>query len=157
MPLWIGGASAAARRRAAAVGDGWMPLFLTVDDYGPALGGAARGRQSRPGAHPDAVEPGVVVFVHVGDDDDQTGADRGGRSGCPRLYGLPPRAFDRHLVAGPADVCAAQLDRFVEAGARHVMVMVAGTGALEHFSLAAAFAATTARPVDGAVPVGVTG
>ena len=28
------------RRRAAAVGDGWIPLFLTADEYGPSLRGA---------------------------------------------------------------------------------------------------------------------
>ena len=49
VPLWFGGASAAARRRAAAVGDGWVPLFLAPDEYGTAAGGpAARDGRGRP-------------------------------------------------------------------------------------------------------------
>ena len=49
VPLWFGGSSDAARRRAAAVGDGWVPLFLAPDEYGPALAAAAaRDGRGRP-------------------------------------------------------------------------------------------------------------
>ena len=107
--------SAAARRRAAAVGDGWIPLFLTVDEYGPALA-ALRRETVEAGRQPDVVTPAVVVFVHVGDDDDQTGAHQRGSQWLSELYGLPTKAFHRHLVAGPADACAAQLHRFARPG-----------------------------------------
>ena len=69
------------------------------------------------------------------------------------MYGLPPKAFERHLVAGEPETCAAALGRYVEAGARHIVVMVAGTGAVRHFELAAS--AFVAR--SDAVPVGVCG
>ena len=69
VPLWIGGSSPAARRRAAATGDGWAPLFLTPDDYGPALA-ALRRETEAAGRHPDAVEPAVVIFARVGPDDE---------------------------------------------------------------------------------------
>ncbi len=146
VPLWIGGASAAARRRAAAVGDGWVPLFLTPDEYGAALR-ALRDETRAAGRHPDAVVPAVVVFVHVGPD----GAHQRGSHWLSGLYGLPAKAFHRHLVAGPAEACAAGLTRFADAGARHIVVMVAGTGAVEHFgALRAAFVSATSS-----VPVGV--
>src|SRR6202046_4327549 len=55
VPLWFGGSSDAARKRAAAVGDGWVPLFLAPDEYGPALAAlrrdtaeGGRGPQARP-------------------------------------------------------------------------------------------------------------
>ena len=51
------------------------------------------------------------------------------------LYRLPPKAFQRHLVAGSPETCAAALDRYAEAGARHILVMVAGSPAVEHFGL----------------------
>ena len=68
VPLWFGGASAAARRRAAAVGDGWIPLFIAPDEYAPAVA-ALRREAAEAGRDPGAVEPGVVVFACVGDDD----------------------------------------------------------------------------------------
>ena len=89
IPLWFGGASAAARRRAAALGDGWVPLFITPDEYAPALA-ALRCEAAEAGRDPGAVEPGVVVFTSVGDDDGRPGARPGSRSstGCrPRPSG----------------------------------------------------------------------
>jgi alkanesulfonate monooxygenase SsuD/methylene tetrahydromethanopterin reductase-like flavin-dependent oxidoreductase (luciferase family) len=149
VPLWIGGSSPAARRRAAAVGDGWVPLFLTPDDYAPALV-ALRRETEAAGRDPDAVEPAVVVFARVGPDDEAPGQ---GARWLSEMYGVPPKAFERHLIAGESETCAAALDRYVEAGARHIVVMVAAPGAVRHFALLrSAFVARA-----GAVPVGVNG
>ena len=53
-----------------------------------------------------------------------------------------PKAFARHLVSGPPSDCAAGLRRFADAGARHIVVMVAASPAVDHFGLIrAAFAA----------------
>jgi alkanesulfonate monooxygenase len=146
VPMWFGGSSPAARRRAAAQGDGWVPLFLTAEEYGPAVE-ALRDETEQAGRPPDAVLPAAVVFVHVGEED----APERGAQWLSELYGLPSKAFHRHLVAGPADACAAALLRYADAGARHIVVMVAGAGALGHFSsLRTAFA--TSPSTD---PVGV--
>jgi alkanesulfonate monooxygenase len=164
VPLWIGGSSPAARRRAAAVGDAWIPLFLAADDYAQALG-ALRRETEEAGRDPDAVEPGVVLFARVGADDE---APAHGAQWLSTMYGVPAKAFDRHLVAGEPESCAATLSRYAEAGARHILVMVAGVGAIGHFELVrAAFLARTAgdtapvpaAPVSAApsaaVPAGV--
>jgi alkanesulfonate monooxygenase SsuD/methylene tetrahydromethanopterin reductase-like flavin-dependent oxidoreductase (luciferase family) len=146
VPLWFGGSSVAARRRAAAVGDGWVPLFITADEYGPALT-ALRQETEEAGRDPDAVEPGVVVFAHVGREGE---AQERGAMWLSDLYGIPTRAFERHLVAGPSEACAASLARFVEAGARHIVVMVAGTGAVQHFGyLRSAFVAQAEASLSG--------
>jgi len=149
VPLWIGGSSPAARRRAAVVGDGWVPLFLTPDDYAPALL-ALRAETEAAGRDPDDVEPAVVVFARVGPDDE---APTQGAQWLSEMYGLPPRAFERHLVAGESETCADAFGRYVEAGARHIVVMVAAPGAVSHFGLLrSAFVARA-----GAIPVGVSG
>ncbi len=136
IPLWFGGASAAARRRAAAVGDGWVPLFLAPDEYGTALA-ALRRETAEAGRDPEAVQAGVVVFACVGDDDR---APVRGAQWLSELYRLPPKAFQRHLVAGSPETCAAALGQYADAGASHILVMVAGSPAVEHFGqLRAAF------------------
>ncbi len=146
IPIWVGGASAAARRRAAAVADGWVPLFMTAEDYGPAVQ-ALRAETEAAGRPADAVEPGVVVFAHVGPEGE---AQERGALWLSELYGIPAKAFDRHLVAGPSEVCAAALARFVEAGARHIVVMVAAPDAVDHFGyLRSAFVAQAESPLSG--------
>jgi alkanesulfonate monooxygenase SsuD/methylene tetrahydromethanopterin reductase-like flavin-dependent oxidoreductase (luciferase family) len=143
VPVWIGGASPAARRRAALTGDGWVPLFVTPEEYGPALD-ALRADTARAGRDPGAVEAAMVVFVRVGDED----APALGAQWLSDLYRLPPKAFARHLVAGTPEACADTLHRYVEAGARHIVVMVAATGALAHFdALRCAFGAEEHRPL----------
>jgi alkanesulfonate monooxygenase SsuD/methylene tetrahydromethanopterin reductase-like flavin-dependent oxidoreductase (luciferase family) len=129
VPLWFGGASAAARRRAAAVGDGWVPLFVAPDEYGTALA-ALRRETAEAGRDPEAVQAGVVVFACVGDDDQ---APVRGAQWLSELYRLPAKAFHRHLVAGSPETCATALGRYADAGARHILVMVAGSPAVEHF------------------------
>ena len=145
VPLWFGGSSDAARRRAAAVGDGWVPLFLAPDEYGPALA-KLRLETAEAGRDPEAVQAGVVVFACVGDDDE---APVQGAQWLSELYRLPTKAFQRHLVAGSPDTCAAALDRYAEAGARHILVMVAGSPAVEHFGAAAGRVRRRAAPGDG--------
>lgn len=146
VPLWFGGSSAAARRRAAALGDGWIPLFVAADEYGEALR-ALREETEQAGRPPDAVEPGVVVFACVGDDAE---APENGAAWLSHLYRLPPKAFQRHLVAGSPETCAASLERYADAGARHIVVMVAGSPAVEHFALLrAAFVGRTERSLVG--------
>jgi alkanesulfonate monooxygenase SsuD/methylene tetrahydromethanopterin reductase-like flavin-dependent oxidoreductase (luciferase family) len=149
VPLWVGGSSAAARRRAARVGDGWVPLFLTPDEYGPAVD-ALRGETEQAGRDPEVVEPAVVVFARVGADDE---APVRGAQWLSHMYGVPPKAFERHLVSGEPQACAAALGHYVEAGARHIVIMVAAPGAVEHFGLLrSAFVARF-----DAIPVGVGG
>ena len=151
VPLWFGGSSPAARRRAAVVGDGWVPLFMTPDEYEPALT-VLRDEASDAGRDPRNVEPGVVVFVCVGDGADTTAR---GMAWLSDLYRVPPKAFTRHLVSGGPAECAAGLWRYVEAGARHVIVMVAGAPSLGQFrSLRVAFDAEAERRL-GAVLTGV--
>jgi len=146
VPLWIGGASRAARKRAAAVGDGWVPLFIAADDYAAAL--AELRRETVLAGRPEhAVEPAVVVFVRVGPEGE---AQRDGLRWLSHLYGVPAKAFERHLVSGPTEACAAQLGRFVEAGAAHIVVMVAGTDAVHQFGLLrSAFVARTEEIMAG--------
>jgi alkanesulfonate monooxygenase SsuD/methylene tetrahydromethanopterin reductase-like flavin-dependent oxidoreductase (luciferase family) len=123
-----------------------VPLFLAPDDYRVSLE-ALRRETAEAGRDPDAVEAGIVVFACVGDDAE---APRQGADWLSHLYRLPPKAFQRHLVAGSPETCADSLQRYADAGARHIVVMVAGSPAVEHFALLrAAFTRRAERALAG--------
>ncbi len=145
-PVWVGGTSPAALRRAGRVGDGWVPLFVGPERFAEGLA-SVREVAADAGRSPDAVVPAVVMVATVGDDTARARA--AGTSWLSSLYGLPAKAFDRHLVAGPANHCAAAAAAYVDAGAGHVIVLVAADDALGQFrALAAAYDrfAPQARP-----------
>jgi alkanesulfonate monooxygenase SsuD/methylene tetrahydromethanopterin reductase-like flavin-dependent oxidoreductase (luciferase family) len=143
VPVWVGGSSEAALRRAAGSADGWMPLFLSVKEYADAverLGKECDGA----GRHPDEVTPSLALFVSI-DDDPNRGLARGaGWMGS--LYGLPAKAFARHLVSGTADEVASVVAAFCAAGARHVAIYVTADEPLGQFErLVAALPAAGVR------------
>ncbi|MHB1518971.1 MAG: LLM class flavin-dependent oxidoreductase [Acidimicrobiales bacterium] len=131
VPVWVGGSSAAALCRAAALADGWMPLFLSVDQYGHALERLAK-ETDRRGRPADAVTPAMVLFVSV--DDDPAAALGRGTDWMGSLYGLPPKAFQRHLVSGTAEEVAGTISRYRQAGARHVVLYVTADDPLDQFT-----------------------
>ena len=130
IPVWVGGSSEAALRRAANLADGWMPLFLDPTAYEQAVERLAKEieRAGRPEA---SVTPSIVLFVSV-DDEPGTGLHRG-TSWMSSLYGIPAKAFERHLITGTAADVAEVVAAFRRAGAEHVAVYVTADQPLEQF------------------------
>ncbi len=129
VPIWVGGSSDAARRRAARRGDGWFPLFLSPQEIGDARG-ALDADALAFGRDPASIRQAVVAMVAVGQEDEAR--DVGSRW-LGDLYNLPPKAFARHVIAGTAKSCADEIARFYDAGADHVAVFIAGRSALDQF------------------------
>jgi alkanesulfonate monooxygenase SsuD/methylene tetrahydromethanopterin reductase-like flavin-dependent oxidoreductase (luciferase family) len=136
VPIWIGGSSTAALRRAAREGDGWIPMFLDAEAYGERLA-HLRALAEAHGRPTDSVLPAVVVFLRTGDEAGTASSSRAAEQGCAwlsSLYRLPPKAFARHLLAGTAERCATGVGAYLEAGAQHVAVMVADDDPLPHLA-----------------------
>jgi alkanesulfonate monooxygenase SsuD/methylene tetrahydromethanopterin reductase-like flavin-dependent oxidoreductase (luciferase family) len=128
IPVWVGGSSRAAIERAARDGDGWVPVFCPPDEY--ARGLAQLGEAAtRYGRSPEQIVPAAVVMVAVG-----AGVKPAGLRWLSSLYRLPEKAFERHLLAGEPGAVAEELWRFREAGAAHIVVMVAGQGVTDQFA-----------------------
>ncbi len=96
IPVWVGGSSEAALRRAARRGDGWIPLFIPPDEYGAALGRLDK-ETERVGAIPSSWRAPPSHSCRW----DAPSAEQG-LSWMASLYGLPARSFERHLVTGSA-------------------------------------------------------
>lgn len=143
VPVWVGGSSEAALRRAATLADGWMPLFLDAEAYAAALA-RLRKEADRAGRPGESVTASVVLFVSV--DNDAEEARRRGLSWMSSLYGLPAKAFVRHLVAGAAADVAARVDAYRQAGAEHVVVYVTDDHPLPQFGALLAALGSFDRP-----------
>ena len=130
VPVWVGGSSEAALRRAATLADGWMPLFLSTTQYGAAVERLAK-EVDRAGRPAGAVTPSMVLFVSI--DDDGPAALQRGTAWMGSLYGIPARAFDRHLVYGTAAEVAGVVGSFRAAGAEHVVVYVTADQPIDQF------------------------
>ena len=128
-----------------------------ADEYGPALD-ALRRETEQAGRRPDAVEPAVVVFARVGASDDEAPTG-GARSGCPRSTASRPRRSTAIWWPGQPTRAPPRWAAYVEAGARHIIVMVAGTGAVRAVRAAAGRLRRHDQhdQYDGSVPAGVTG
>jgi alkanesulfonate monooxygenase SsuD/methylene tetrahydromethanopterin reductase-like flavin-dependent oxidoreductase (luciferase family) len=129
VPVWLAGSSDAAVSRAARVGDGWVPLFLPAAEYG-----STRRRlfdlAANAGRDAAELDTAAVVVLCIGDSAEV--ARKAGALWLAELYDLPPKAFERHVIAGPAEHCAAAVSEYHDAGASHVVVMVAADETLDH-------------------------
>jgi alkanesulfonate monooxygenase SsuD/methylene tetrahydromethanopterin reductase-like flavin-dependent oxidoreductase (luciferase family) len=114
----VGGRSDAAIRRAATLGDGWIPIWVSVEAF-------RRGLEQLP----ERVVPAVTLPAHVGD-------KRTLYEHLRRRYGgdFSEHVVDRYCVAGNPDECAARVRAYVEAGARHLVFNVAAPEDVERLA-----------------------
>ncbi len=119
-PIWIGGRSDAALRRAARQGDGWISYVVHADRYAQ---GVARIREEaeRAGRALDGFVHAHLAFVTIGGDYEKA------RDTWVRLLSkryaqdFGPLA-GKYGIIGTAAQCAEQLDRFIEAGCTYFVM-----------------------------------
>ncbi|MEU4830878.1 LLM class flavin-dependent oxidoreductase [Streptosporangium sp. NPDC023615] len=120
-PIWVGNASAVALRRAARYGDGWFPSMVP-----PAEVASGRARLAELAASHGRPGPSVTVGA--------TGA-LGSGPGLPTResiasgiagYGISPEEALRLPVLGEPARAAEHLAAYRDAGARHVVLGIAG-------------------------------
>ena len=121
-PIWIGGRSDAALRRAARLGDGWVAYLVTPERFRTSLEKIETfARESKRALDPTTFEAAHVLFTVLDDDWDRARAQAARQLG--RQYKQP---FDdlarKYCLLGPPAACLEQLDRFVAAGARTFVI-----------------------------------
>jgi alkanesulfonate monooxygenase SsuD/methylene tetrahydromethanopterin reductase-like flavin-dependent oxidoreductase (luciferase family) len=118
-PIWVGGRSEAAMRRAGRAGDIWFPYLCSPDRVARGLA-AAREAAVGHGRDPEAVTGGYFAWTALGPD--RAAARATARSALHRIYGQDmDRILDACVPHGtPGDVVA-RLTAYRDAGAEHVL------------------------------------
>lgn len=128
-PIIIGGRSEAALRRAARLGDGYMPYLFTPEQFAASLDkiqayAAAAGRQL------DRFQPTLYQFIYVADTYDD--AFRQANNRLSTNYNQPfDKLVDRYCAVGTPEACVARLQAYIDAGARDVILVPTTSGAAD--------------------------
>jgi probable F420-dependent oxidoreductase len=121
-PIWIGGRSDAALRRAARLGDGWVAYLVTPDRFRASMEKiAAFTREAKRALDPGSFEAAHVLFTVLDDDWERARAQAARQLG--RQYNQP---FDdlarKYCLLGPPAACLEKLAEFVAAGVRTFVI-----------------------------------
>ena len=134
-PIWIGGSGPTALREAARF-DAWFPTGPDVEFFAehlPRIQAAARAA----GRAPEAVIGAAYVTVAL--DPDTAAAERRLDTFLETYYAAPASALRARQAcyAGPMEGCAEWLQRWIDAGARHLTLRFAGGDQLAQVAEAA--------------------
>lgn len=123
-PIWLAGATPTARTRTGRLYDGWLPYPPDPADYATGLHDILR-TATDAGRAPEVVTPALFVTVRIDEADEDTAqAHRATDDYARATYGmpLPELAKIQAVVAGPAEQVTERLNRYVTAGARHLVI-----------------------------------
>lgn len=122
-PLWIGGRSDAALRRAARLGDGWVSYLVSPRRYAESLAKIAAFAAAQTRSLPAQFAQAHLQFTYVSDDLEQA---RGRAIAfLERNYAQDfDRFVDAFCVVGSAERCAQRLVEFAQAGVRYFILRV---------------------------------
>lgn len=114
-PVWVGGRSAAAVRRAGRYADVWLPYMYTPEQLARSLA-EVRDEAERAGRDPSAVRGAVLCWGAVGDDG--PAARQAAIRGVSEVYQQDFTAFaDRYLLHGTPDDVVPRALEYQDAGA----------------------------------------
>jgi len=120
LPIWVGGTSDAALRRAARHGDGWISAFASERKFA-RLAAALRGYLDEQGRAAAPFTWGAFLFASVAPDVSRARA--AGAAYIRHVYRLDGEAImDRFGAAGPVEACAERVRAYIEAGADYIVL-----------------------------------
>lgn len=119
-PIVISGRKGAAMRRAARIGDGWMPYLLSPEAYARSVE-TIRGEAAATGRGLARFE--WMAFVYCSIRADGARARDEARRFLGKAYGdMPDAQFARLVPAGTPDEVAPAFQAYVDAGVRHFII-----------------------------------
>ncbi len=126
-PIWVGGRSDASRRRAAILGDGYVPYLFSPRRYEEGLEQIRQWAARAGRALEDLVRPwtpALHMFVNLSEK--ENAAYNAGAENLSLRYGRDMREVaEKYLLCGSLDRCAETIESFQRAGVRHFIFKVA--------------------------------
>lgn len=119
-PIWIGGRSDAALRRAGAQGDGWVSYVVQPERYAQSLE-KIRAAAEPAGRSLDGFAAAHLTFITVGRDHEAARATWIRLLSRRYAQDFTPLA-QKYGIIGTPEQCLEQLDRFVQAGCRYFLM-----------------------------------
>lgn len=136
-PLLVSGRKEASMRRAARLGDGWMPYLVSPGAYVRSVD-TIRKEAAGAGRDLEGFEWMMYLYCVIRPDGDQAREDRARFFGGASYGDKPEEMLDRICPAGRPDEVASRLQEYVDAGVRHFIISPAApTDTFEVVSLAA--------------------
>ncbi len=120
LPIWVGGSSEGALRRAARHGDGWIGAFVSERKFA-RLKARTLELLAEEWRSPEGFTWGVFLFSHTGADVAQSRT--AGAAYIDRVYRLPgEEMLSRFGIAGPVEACIDRVQGYVDAGADYIVL-----------------------------------
>jgi alkanesulfonate monooxygenase SsuD/methylene tetrahydromethanopterin reductase-like flavin-dependent oxidoreductase (luciferase family) len=110
-PVLVGGRAEAAIRRAARLGDAWLPMWLDPDGIA-----SARSQLDEVAADAGRAAPGIALVAFVNVCDDTGTGDAQAAELIRRQYGMPYERVRRWALVGPVEAIAERLAAYLAAG-----------------------------------------
>lgn len=128
-PIWVAGRRDPTLRRAALVGDGFLPYMVTPERCRRMFASVAERAAAAGRELPAGFAWGAYVYLSLGEDPGE--ARRRGNEHLAWRYDEPRFAGDlagKYVVAGDAAACGEGLARFREAGCTHLVLSLVRRG-----------------------------
>ena len=125
-PIIIGGRSDAALRRAARLGDGYMPYLFAPQQYAAALQ-KIHTYAGESGRTLERFQATLYQFIYVADTYEAAFQQANRR--LSTNYNQPfDKLVDRYCAVGTPDACSARLQAYIDAGARDIILVPTTSG-----------------------------
>ena len=123
-PIWVGGRVDAALKRAGTYGDGWFAYFVTPERFRTSLDKALEHWHQREASSRTTFTGGVVLYFCIAPTYEAARANAVHTLSTEYNQSFD-RIIDKYSALGPASECAATIQRYIEAGARHMTLLPA--------------------------------
>ena len=123
-PLWVSGRRDAAMRRAARLGDGWLPYFFDPDRYRDSVS-KIKDFAAEEGRELDEFQWAFFPYISIYPTEEEAAEVAARKLGGTYIYGGNfINIVRRYCLLGPPDRCIERLQEYVDAGARHVIFSI---------------------------------